>query len=139
MKKNSAFGPGHPVIYGYGGLGVLFWKGAPRNPSASKPPDRRLRVASVNTTRPSLRTRRGIGVGSREGQVRRKVAGVRCETLSFNGDRFRNCHTGRYDCKQQPWVLGDLPCHISAFVLNRRHGRVKRVQVGWLGSPAGSL
>ncbi len=137
--KNSAFGPGHPVFFSYGGLKVEFWKGAPRNPSGSRAPDRKLRVASIGTSRRELRTRRDIGVGSRERQVRRKVAGVRCETLSFNGRRYRNCHSGRYDCKPPSWVLGDLPCHVSAFVLNHRHGRVVRVQIGWLGSPSGKV
>ncbi|MFN8160124.1 MAG: hypothetical protein U0R52_03655 [Solirubrobacterales bacterium] len=139
VQTNSAFGPGHPVAYRYGGLAVEFWKGAPRTPSGSKGPDRRLRVASIYTTRRSLRTRRGVGVGSKEHRVKARVTGVRCQTIRSNGRRYRNCHTGSYTCKPPKWVLGDLPCHVTAFILNRKHGRVVRVQVGWLGSPSGTF
>lgn len=136
----AAFGPGHPVLYRYRKLDVEFWKGAPRNPSGSKPPDKKLRVAVMSTTRKSEETDRGIGVGSTEAQVKKNVPGVKCETLKFNGKSYRNCHTGSYTCKPPSWVLGDLPCHVNAFVLDRKHnGRVERVQVGWLGSPSGKL
>ena len=137
FKVQAAFGPGRLILYRYPKLDVEFWKGAPRTPSGSRPPDKRQRVASMLTTRKSQRTRRGIGVASTERQVKRNVVGVKCENLEFDGRTYRNCHVGSYRCKPPSWVLGDLPCRVTAFVLER--GRVGRVQVGWLGSPAGSL
>lgn len=137
FKVQAAFGPGRLVLYRYPKLDVEFWRGAPRTPSGSKPPDKRQRVASMVTTRKSERTSKGIGVGSTERQVKRNVAGVKCENLEFDGKTYRNCHVGSYRCKPPSWVLGDLPCRVTAFVLERK--RVARVQVGWLGSPAGSL
>jgi hypothetical protein len=49
-------------------------------------------VTSVFTTRTSERTAAGVGVGSTEGQVRAKVAGVRCRTEGG----FRHCFVGRF-------------------------------------------
>src|SRR3712207_1734628 len=49
----------------------------------------REEVSAVTTTGLGDRTRRGIGVGSRERAVARRVPGVRCETIV--GDRL--CHT----------------------------------------------
>jgi hypothetical protein len=137
--RNSAFGPGKPVRFQYPGLRVLFWKGAPRNPSGSKPPDLRLRVAATSTVRRSLKTGRGLGVGSSERQVRQKFPAARCETLTWNRKRVRNCHGGNYNCKTPSWALGDLPCRVSAFILNRKNGRVIRVAVGWLGAYNGTI
>ena len=49
-------------------------------------------VTSIFTTRAGERTAAGVGVGSTEGQVRAKVAGVRCRTESG----FRHCFVGRF-------------------------------------------
>jgi methylmalonyl-CoA mutase cobalamin-binding subunit len=49
-------------------------------------------VTGILTTRASERTAAGVGVGSTEGQVRAKVAGVRCRTESG----FRHCFVGRF-------------------------------------------
>ena len=49
-------------------------------------------VTAILTTRASERTAAGVGVGSTEGQVRAKVAGVRCRTESG----FRHCFVGRF-------------------------------------------
>jgi hypothetical protein len=49
-------------------------------------------VTSISTTRAGERTAAGVGVGSTEGQVRAKVAGVRCRTESG----FRHCFVGRF-------------------------------------------
>ena len=144
-SKFFAFGPGKLVRYRYGGLDVLFWKGAPRTPSGSVGPDRRLRVASTTTTRSRrrLHTRQGIGVGSTESQVRDGLHGERCQTLDRQGQPVprgtRNCHIGSYRCQTPPWALGDLPCRVSAFILNREGGRVNRVTVGWLSAADGTF
>src|SRR5215210_5778524 len=61
-----------------GGIGVLFQSDA---------------VTLVSTTGLGDRTARGVGVGSRERAVRRRVTGVRCETIL--GDRM--CHTNRFE------------------------------------------
>jgi len=49
-------------------------------------------VTAILTTRASERTAAGVGVGSTEGQVRAKVAAVRCRTESG----FRHCFVGRF-------------------------------------------
>jgi hypothetical protein len=49
-------------------------------------------VTAILATRASERTAAGVGVGSTEGQVRAKVAGVRCRTESG----FRHCFVGRF-------------------------------------------
>ena len=49
-------------------------------------------VTAIFTTRTTERTAAGVGVGSTEGQVRAKVAGVRCRTESG----FRHCFVGRF-------------------------------------------
>jgi hypothetical protein len=49
-------------------------------------------VTAILTTRTTERTAAGVGVGSAEGQVRAKVAGVRCRTESG----FRHCFVGRF-------------------------------------------
>jgi hypothetical protein len=73
------------------------------------------RVSLVSTTGLGDRTSRGVGVGSRERAVRRKVPGVRCETLS--GDRM--CHTNEFQGGQR----------VTVFFI-RPNGRVRRVDVG---------
>ena len=74
----------------------------------------RRRVTSVTTTGLGDRTARGVGVGSRESTVRRKVAGVTCETAE--GTRF--CHTGDFLPGQR----------VTNFFV--KGGRVTRVDVG---------
>ena len=49
-------------------------------------------VTAIFTTRAGERTAAGVGVGSTEGQVRAKVAGVRCRSESD----FRHCFVGRF-------------------------------------------
>ncbi len=49
-------------------------------------------VTAVVTTRRSERTRRGIGVGSTLADLRRKVAGIRCEVRSGEGI----CYVGSF-------------------------------------------
>jgi hypothetical protein len=71
-------------------------------------------VSSVVTRGLGDRTARGVGVGSSERAVRRKVPGVKCETTSG----FRSCHTGNFLAGQR----------ITDFAI--RHKRVTRVTVG---------
>jgi hypothetical protein len=52
----------------------------------------RTAVTSVSTTGQGDRTVRGVGVGSTERAVRRKVPGVKCETTAGS----RSCHTGQF-------------------------------------------
>jgi hypothetical protein len=71
-------------------------------------------VTSVSTTGRGDRTARGVGVGSTERAVRRKVAGVKCETTGG----FRSCHTGSF-----------LPGRrLTDFAIRSKH--VTRVTVG---------
>jgi hypothetical protein len=74
----------------------------------------RREVSTVSTTGRGDRTRRGVGVGSTEAQVKARVRGVRCETIAG----FRSCHTGRF-------TAGEI---VTDFML--RGGRVTRVSVG---------
>jgi len=74
----------------------------------------RAEVSSVSTTGRGDRTARGVGVGSSERAVRRRVRGIRCETIAG----FRSCHTGRF-------TAGEI---ITDFLL--RGGTVRRVSVG---------
>jgi hypothetical protein len=83
-----------------GGIRVLFSQGD--------------RVTLVSTTGLGDRTLRGVGVGSRGRDVRRKVPGVRCVTIA--GDRV--CHTNRFEGGQT----------VTSFLL--RDGRVWRIDVG---------
>jgi hypothetical protein len=74
----------------------------------------RREVSSVSTTGRGDRTARGVGVGSTEAAVRRKVRGVRCETTSGT----RSCHTGKF-------TVGEV---ITDFLI--RGGTVRRVSIG---------
>jgi hypothetical protein len=74
----------------------------------------RANVSSVSTTGRGDRTARGVGVGSSERTVRRRVRGIRCETIVGS----RSCHTGRF-------TAGEI---ITDFLL--RGGTVRRVTVG---------
>jgi len=49
-------------------------------------------VTNLRTTRRSERTKSGVGVGSSEVELRRKVGGIRCRT-EFG---FRHCFLGRF-------------------------------------------
>jgi hypothetical protein len=74
----------------------------------------RTRVSAVATTGRGDRTARGVGVGSTEAAVKRRVRGVRCETFAGT----RSCHTGRF-------TAGEI---LTDFLI--RDGRVWRVSVG---------
>ena len=74
----------------------------------------RREVTLVSTTGRGDRTRRGVGVGSTEAQVKRRVRGIRCETI----EGTRSCHTGRF-------TAGEI---LTDFLL--RGGKVRRVAVG---------
>ncbi len=74
----------------------------------------RRRVSSVSTTGRGDRTPRGAGVGSTEAAVRKRVRGVRCQTIAGT----RSCHTGRFRA-------GEI---VTDFLL--RSGKVSRVTVG---------
>jgi hypothetical protein len=100
VSGSNDFGPFTQFRY-RGGIRVLFSQGN--------------RVTLVSTSGLGDRTIRGVGVGSRERDVRRKVPGVRCETIV--GDRV--CHTNRFEGGQT----------VTSFLL-RGNGRVWRVDVG---------
>jgi hypothetical protein len=72
------------------------------------------KVTAVDTTGRGDRTARGVGVGSSERAVRRRVRGVHCETIAG----FRSCHTGALRAGRR----------ITDFHI--RNGRVTRVTVG---------
>ena len=74
----------------------------------------RREVSAVSTTGRGDRTRRNVGVGSTEAQVKARVRGIRCETI----EGTRSCHTGRF-------TAGEI---ITDFQL--RGGTVRRVAVG---------
>jgi len=74
----------------------------------------RREVTLVSTTGRGDRTRRGVGVGSTEAQVKARVRGIRCETIVGT----RSCHTGRF-------TAGEI---ITDFQL--RGGKVRSVSVG---------
>jgi hypothetical protein len=74
----------------------------------------RTHVTSVTTTGRGDRTARAVGVGSSERAVRRRVAGVTCETTAGS----RSCHTGTFAPGKR----------VTDFII--RHSRVTRVTVG---------
>ena len=71
-------------------------------------------VSSVSTTGRGDRTAAGVGVGSSERAVRRRVPGVRCETFGTT----RTCHTNELAAGQR----------VTDFLM--RGGKVRRVTVG---------
>jgi hypothetical protein len=74
----------------------------------------KTKVTAVDTTGLGDRTARGVGVGSTERAVRRRVPGVVCETTAG----FRSCHTGDFMPGQR----------VTDFHI--RHKKVVRVTVG---------
>jgi hypothetical protein len=76
----------------------------------------RRQVSAVSTSGRGDRTARNVGVGSTERTVRRRVAGVRCETIAGS----RTCHTGEFEAGER----------ITAFLM--RGGKVRRVTVGFV-------
>jgi hypothetical protein len=73
-------------------------------------------ATGLTTTSRAQRTRKGVGVGSTEAQVKAGVPGVRCQTFAA----LRHCTLGR-----------ELPGRrVTDFVLRR--GRVVRVVVGFV-------
>jgi hypothetical protein len=75
------------------------------------------RVVSIQTTSRRERTSRGVGVGSTQAAVRRRVRGARCRTERG----YRHCWVGT-------WLIGR---RITDFAISRR-GRVTRVTVGYV-------
>ncbi len=74
----------------------------------------RRSVSSVSSTGLGDRTSRGVGVRSRERTVRRRVRGVKCETIAGS----RSCHTGKFRPGKR----------VTDFAIHK--GRVRRVTVG---------
>jgi hypothetical protein len=75
------------------------------------------KVSDVTTTRSSERTSTGVGVGSKEADVRAKVKGVKCKTESGG---FRHCYVGSF-----------LPGkRVTDFRI--KHGKVTSVEVGFV-------
>jgi hypothetical protein len=101
-RGSSDFGPYLQLVSGPLGLTVTL-QGA-------------RRVTNLSTSGRALRTAAGIGVGSTEGEVRRRIRGVRCEVVV--GARL--CEIGRAEPGR---TVSDL--FISA-------GRVSRVNVGYV-------
>ena len=98
VKHNGEFG--RTTTYRYrGGVRVIFLEG---------------RVTLAGTTGRGDRTKRGVGVGSTERAVRRRVRGVLCETIAGT----RSCHTGRF-------TAGEI---VTDFLLHG--GTVRRVSIG---------
>ena len=102
VNGRNPFGPVTQFVYRGIGVTVTF--------------QGRRRVSSVSTTGLGDRTARGVGVGSPERAVRRRVRGVRCETVAV----LRSCQVGR-----------SLPGRrVTVFFI--RGGRVSRVVVGFV-------
>ena len=99
IRDRNIFGP--TLTFRYRGGITVFFQG-------------RRNVTAVFTTGRGDRTARGVGVGSSEAAVRRKVRGVRCETTFGT----RSCHTGRF-------TVGEV---ITDFLI--RNGKVTRVSIG---------
>jgi hypothetical protein len=73
------------------------------------------RVTGISTRGRSEKTERGVGVGSREADVRTKVGHVHCETIAGS----RTCHVGRFDPGKR----------VTVFLISKK-GRVATVTVG---------
>jgi hypothetical protein len=101
IRDRNVFGPTLTFRY-RGGLSVFF--------------QGRRTVSAVFTTGRGDRTTRGVGVGSSERAVRRRVPGVTCDTVSG----FRSCHTNEFLPGQR----------ITDFRI--RNGKVNRVAVSFV-------
>lgn len=77
----------------------------------------RRNVTSVTIKGPGDRTARGVGVGSTEQAVERRVRGITCETLFGT---TRSCHTGDFRAGTR----------VTDFRI--RNGKVSRVTVGFV-------
>lgn len=71
---------------------------------------------NISTTSRQHRTKRGIGVGSRESKLRRKIKSARCET-----------HYGVRSCTVGTVRPGQI---VTTFRINRRSHRVTRISLG---------
>jgi hypothetical protein len=100
-RGSNIFGP--TLRYRYRGGITVFFQG-------------RRRVTAVFTTGRGDRTIRGVGVGSSERAVRRRVPGVRCETIVGT----RTCHTNDFAAGQR----------VTDFQI--RGGKVRRVSVAFV-------
>jgi hypothetical protein len=75
------------------------------------------RVTGISTRGRTEKTERGVGVGSTEGAVKRKVGHVRCETISGE----HTCHVGRFAAGHR----------VTVFVISKT-GHVRTVTVGFV-------
>ena len=101
VRDRNIFGP--TLSFRYRGGITVFFQG-------------RRRVTAVFTTGRGDRTIRGVGVGSSERAVRRRVPGVRCDTVSGT----RSCHTNEFAPGQR----------VTDFRI--RNGKVTRVAVAFV-------
>lgn len=75
------------------------------------------RVTGISTRGRTEKTERGVGVGSTETAVRRKVGHVHCETISGS----HTCHVGRFQAGHR----------VTVFLISKT-GRVLTVTVGFV-------
>ena len=101
QRSSNIFGP--TLRYRYRGGITVFFQG-------------RRRVTAVFTTGRGDRTSRGVGVGSSERAVRRRVPGVRCETIAGT----RSCHTNDFTAGSR----------VTDFQI--RGGKVRRIAVAFV-------
>jgi hypothetical protein len=101
IRDRNIFGP--TLTYRYRGGITVFFQG-------------RRNVTAVFTTGRGDRTRRNVGVGSTEQEVRNRVPGVTCDSVSG----VRSCHTNEFLPGQR----------VTDFRI--RNGRVNRVAVSFV-------